>query len=141
LQLGLDIAGLAPVIGELADAVNALLSLFRGDYIGATFSSAAMLPVGGQAATAAKLGRQAAKGTTKIDDAAKAVEDFLGGQGKIIKNADGDTILMRGDKKIRFDIKDPHGDKPHFQLELQTPSGKWKDAGPDHRYYFKEDGK
>ncbi len=83
----------------------------------------------------------AAKGTTKIDNAAKAVEDFLGGEGKIIKNADGDTILMRGDKKVRFDIKDPHGDKPHFHLEQQTPNGKWKDAGPDHRYYFKEDGK
>lgn len=81
----------------------------------------------------------AAKTTPKIDNAAKAVEDFLGGQGKIIKNADGDTILMRGDKKIRFDIKDPHGDKPHFHLEQQTPSGKWKDAGPEHRYYFKEE--
>jgi RHS repeat-associated protein len=66
----------------------------------------------------------AAKGANKFDDAAKAVEDFLGGQGKIIKNADGDTILMRGDKKICFDIKDPHGDKPHFHLEQQTPSGK-----------------
>ena len=81
----------------------------------------------------------AAKGTPKIDNAAKAIEDFLGGQGKIIKNADGDTILMHGDKKIRFDIKDPHGDKPHFHLEQQTPSGKWKDAGPKHRYYFKEE--
>jgi uncharacterized protein involved in high-affinity Fe2+ transport len=47
---------------------------------------------------------------------------------------------MRGDKKIRFDIKDPHGDKPHFHLEQQTPGGKWKDAGPEHRYYFKEGG-
>lgn len=82
----------------------------------------------------------AARGTPKLDNAANAVEDFLGGPGKIIKNSDGDTILMRGDKKIRFDIKDPHGDKPHFHLEKQTPSGKWKDAGPEHRYYFKEDG-
>jgi endonuclease YncB( thermonuclease family) len=82
----------------------------------------------------------AAKTPPKIDNAVNAVEDFLGGQGKIIKNADGDTILMHGDKKIRFDVKDPHGDKPHFHLEKQTPSGKWKDAGPEHRYYFKEDG-
>jgi hypothetical protein len=82
----------------------------------------------------------APRATPKLNNAANAVEDFLGGQGKIIKNADGDTILMRGDKKIRFDIKDPHGDKPHFHLEQQTPGGKWKDAGPEHRYYFKEDG-
>jgi len=82
----------------------------------------------------------AAKTAPNLNNTVYAVEDFLGGQGKIIKNADGDTILMRGDKKIRFDIKDPHGDKPHFHLEQQTPSGKWKDAGPEHRYYFKEDG-
>jgi hypothetical protein len=88
---------------------------------------------------AGKAARKAANGATKIDNAAKAIEDFLGGEGKIIKNADGDTILMRGDKKIRFDINDPHGDNPHFHLEQQTPSGKWKDAGPDHRYYFKEE--
>lgn len=80
----------------------------------------------------------AAKGAPKIGNAVNAVEDFLGGQGKIIRNADGDTILMRGDKKIRFDIQDPHGDKPHFHLEQQTPGGKWKDAGPEHRYYFSE---
>jgi RHS repeat-associated protein len=84
--------------------------------------------------------RNAARVTPKLDNAANAVEDFLGGPGKIIKNADGDTILMRGDKKIRFDIKDPHGDKPHFHLEQQTPGGKWKDAEPEHRYYFKEGG-
>ena len=90
----------------------------------------------------AEIGRSplAAKTAPKLDNAAGAVEDFLGGPGKIIKNADGDTILMRGDKKIRFDIKDPHGDNPHFHLEQQTPSGKWKDAGSEHRYYFKEDG-
>lgn len=80
----------------------------------------------------------AAQTTPKIGNAVNAVEDFLGGQGKIIRNADGDTILMRGDKKIRFDIKDPHGDKPHFHLEQQTSSGKWKNAGPEHRYYFPE---
>jgi len=87
----------------------------------------------------AKIGRTlAAKSATKVDNAAKAVEDFLGGEGKIIKNADGDAILMKGDKKIRFDVNDPHGDAPHFHLEQQTPSGKWKDAGPEHRYYFEE---
>jgi RHS repeat-associated protein len=76
----------------------------------------------------------------KLNKAITAIEDFLGGGGRIIKNSDGDTILMRGDKKIRFDVKDPHGDDPHFHVEQQTPSGKWQDAGPDHRYYFQEDG-
>jgi hypothetical protein len=59
--------------------------------------------------------------------------------GKVITNADGDMILMRGNKKIRFDVKDPHGDKPHFHLEKQSPNGKWTDAAPEHRYYFTEE--
>lgn len=75
----------------------------------------------------------------KIDNAAKAIEEFLGGKGKVITNADGDMVLMRGDKKIRFDIKGSHGDKPHFHLEKKNPKGKWTDAGPEHRYYFMEE--
>lgn len=53
----------------------------------------------------------------KIDNAVRAIEDFLGGKGKIITNADDDMILMRGNKKVRFDIMDPHGDKSHFHME------------------------
>ena len=74
-------------------------------------------------------GLLAAEATTKIDTAAKALEDFLGGEGRIIRNADGDTILMRGDKKIRFDINDPHGDNPHFHLERNRPVKPWGARG------------
>lgn len=69
----------------------------------------------------------------------KAIEDFLGGKGKIITNANGDMILMKDNRKIRFDIMGSHGDKPHFHLEKKTSNGKWIDASPKHRYYFKED--
>lgn len=75
----------------------------------------------------------------KVNKVVKAVEDFLGGKGKVITNADGDMILMRGDKKIRFDIKDPHGDRPHFHVQQQNSSGKWIDVGSEHRYYFTEE--
>ena len=78
-------------------------------------------------------------GLQKIDNTIKSIEEFLGGKGKIITNADGDMILMRGDKKIRFDIKDPHGEKPHFHLENRNLKGKWIDTGPKHRYYFTEE--
>ncbi len=108
----------------------------NGDCSGSEFSWAA---IGTAVDVAGGAEFKAAKGATKIEDAAKAVEEFLGGQGKIIRNADGDAILMNGDKKIRFDINDPHGDKPHFHLENQTPSGRWKDAGSAHRYYFKDE--
>lgn len=38
VQAGLDIAGLVPGVGEIADGVNALISLGRGDVAGATLS-------------------------------------------------------------------------------------------------------
>jgi RHS repeat-associated protein len=78
----------------------------------------------------------AAATVPKFANTLNLIEEFLGGEGKIITNGDGDTILMRGDKKIRFDIKDPHGDDPHFHLEQQTPTGKWTDASGQHRHYF-----
>jgi len=61
LQLGLDIVGLVPGLGEIADGANALIYLARGDYANAALSAAAMIPIGGQAATATKLGIKAAK--------------------------------------------------------------------------------
>jgi hypothetical protein len=74
----------------------------------------------------------------KVDSAIKAIENFLGGKGKIIINADGDIIVMKGNRKVRFDVRHPHGDKPHFHLEQKMPSGKWVDVGSEHRFYFRE---
>lgn len=63
-QLALDAVGLIPVVGEVADGANALVSLARGDYAGAALSAAAMIPFAGWGATGAKLGRKGAKALT-----------------------------------------------------------------------------
>jgi RHS repeat-associated protein len=75
----------------------------------------------------------------KLNHTVKAIEGFLEGKGQIITNTDGDMILIKGNKKIRFDIKDPHGDLPHFHLEKMNANGKWVNAGFEHRYYFMEE--
>ena len=49
VQAGLDVAGLVPGVGEIADGVNALISLVRGDVAGATLSATSMLPIVGDA--------------------------------------------------------------------------------------------
>jgi len=59
VQTGLDIFGMIPVIGELADFANAGLSFARGDYAGAALSIAAMVPFVGNAATGLKYIRKA----------------------------------------------------------------------------------
>lgn len=74
----------------------------------------------------------------KLQNIIKMIDEYLGRKGKIITNSDGEMILIRGDRKIRFDVKDPHGDKPHFHLEKKNAKGKWIDAGSEHRYYFDE---
>ena len=60
-QTGLDVAGLVPVFGEIADGLNALIYLARGDYLNAGLSAAAMVPFAGWAATGGKLGVKGAK--------------------------------------------------------------------------------
>lgn len=75
---------------------------------------------------------------SNINRAAKAIEEYLGGPGKFIRNKHGDTIIIRGNKKVRFDINNPGKDKPHFQFEHQTKNGTWRSTGKQHRYYFKE---
>jgi RHS repeat-associated protein len=96
--------------------------------------SAATIPFGGEGFGIEAIG--GASNLSKIEQIANDIIDYLGGSGRVIKNSDGDAIIMNDSQKIRFDINDPHGDAPHFHIEEQNPSGKWQDAGPDHRYYF-----
>lgn len=57
LQFGLDLVGLVPVFGEVADGLNGAISLARGDTTGALLSFGAMVPLAGWAATGGKLVR------------------------------------------------------------------------------------
>lgn len=66
VHTGLDIIGMIPVVGEIADGANAVIYAAEGDYTNAALSAAAMLPVGGQAATAAKLANRAVKAGKKV---------------------------------------------------------------------------
>jgi len=60
IHTGLDVIGLIPVAGELADGANALIYLAEGDTVNAAISAAAMVPGAGMAATGAKIGKKAA---------------------------------------------------------------------------------
>jgi RHS repeat-associated protein len=57
-QTILDLAGLIPVYGEVADIANAMLYAAQGDILNAGVSAFALFPVGGQAFTGARLFRQ-----------------------------------------------------------------------------------
>ena len=59
IHLLLDVAGMFPVIGEFADATNAVLYLSKGQYVNAALSGAAMVPFAGNFVTGGKLGVKA----------------------------------------------------------------------------------
>ncbi|WP_427138636.1 T7SS effector LXG polymorphic toxin [Psychrobacillus psychrodurans] len=91
LQFGLDIAGLIPVVGEIADGANGLIYTARGDALNATLSFSAMIPVVGMASTGGKLAVKGSKAIEEAQDASKAVDNVNDGakgieKGKNIKD-------------------------------------------------------
>jgi len=69
VQGGLDVVGLVPGIGEIADGANALIYLGRGDYTNAGLSAAAMIPFAGAAFTGTKIANKAIRYSKLADKA------------------------------------------------------------------------
>ncbi|TQR19178.1 T7SS effector LXG polymorphic toxin [Psychrobacillus vulpis] len=57
-QTGLDLAGLIPGVGEIADGVNGIIYSFRGDATNAALSFGAMIPFLGWASTGGKFAKK-----------------------------------------------------------------------------------
>jgi len=93
-QITLDVVGLIPGVGEIADLANAGISLARGDYVGAALSATAAIPFAGWAATGAKATRKVAKAVDGVaggSKAAKAVKTAVkvtgAAAGRMVKSA------------------------------------------------------
>ena len=69
VQLGLDVAGMTPVVGTGADILNTVISLARGNKGEAAMSALASLPFIGQGFGGAKI---ATKGAKALDDIPKS---------------------------------------------------------------------
>ena len=89
VQLGLDVVGLIPVFGEIADLANAGVSAARGDYVGAGLSLLSAIPFVGYAGTAGKATRY---GTTMVEASGKKT----GGKTKGKKKIDPCAALQDG---------------------------------------------
>ncbi|MGH3694713.1 MAG: DUF6531 domain-containing protein [Pseudonocardiaceae bacterium] len=84
----LDVIGLIPVVGEVADGINAAWYTAEGDYTMAALSAAAMIPLAGWGATGAKVGIKGTKALKGADEAADV--------GKTLKGADDIVDLYHG---------------------------------------------
>jgi RHS repeat-associated protein len=70
----LDVAGLVPGVGEVADLANAAWYAAEGDYANAALSAASAIPFAGYAASAVKGAKYAAKGFDAAQSAAKGAD-------------------------------------------------------------------
>jgi hypothetical protein len=92
VQVGLDGVGLIPAVGEIADGLNALISLGRGDYVGAGLSAAAMIPFIGWGSTGAKWART---GLEYSDEAAAALRGSDEAAAVLRQSDEADALLRR----------------------------------------------
>ncbi|MBQ2802104.1 MAG: hypothetical protein IJF03_12060 [Lachnospiraceae bacterium] len=144
LQLGLDILGFIPGIGDALDLVNAGISLARGDYFGAASSLVSAIPgVGsfiGGGMKAVKAGTKAAKAISKISKAVskatkiiRKAEEFYNALNsiasilRVVKDADVYLELAKDIFSGKFDITNPKDADRLMQVaQLASPFVKTK---------------
>ena len=67
-QTALDVIGLIPVAGEIADVISGTISLARGNYADAAMSFASAIPIVGSFIGGAKIVKKAVKIVDKLED-------------------------------------------------------------------------
>ncbi|GAB7038305.1 MULTISPECIES: hypothetical protein [Catenuloplanes] len=75
----LDVVGLVPGVGEVADLANAAWYAAEGDYGNAALSAASAVPFAGYAASAVKGAKYAAKGADAAQGAARSADTARSG--------------------------------------------------------------
>lgn len=111
------------MFGEVADGINAIIYLSQGDYLNAGLSGAAMLPIGGQFATAGKFANKAFD-LSKSKTALKQVHDILGGS--LPKGKPGKFgSPQRGTPRKGYRLDPPHPNRPKGHPESYPHINYW----------------
>src|SRR5207237_521804 len=108
VHLGLDVLGFIPVIGEVANGLNALVYLAQGDWTNAALSAVALIPVAGDAALVARMGArglriaedvaQAERVASDVTTAARDVRAIEEGAQALRAAEDGSAVVRAGDE-------------------------------------------
>ena len=110
VQVLLDVGGLVPVAGEPLDAINGVISLARGDNLGAALSFASMFPIVGD--LIGKGGKIARFLASKTDDVMAAAPSTIVGRRGAFRGAKRDTGIptsQQPDSVIRTPLTDRNG--------------------------------
>lgn len=137
-QMALDIAGLIDPT-PISDGLNAVISIGRGDVLGAVTSGVSMVPYAGDLAKAGKLGRYAETMANAVDlartnaafaQAARPVLDKLRG---VLDGVPIDKLpapLREPLQKLKNGVDDFFASRPDAAAPA-TPPGAAKPTGPD----------
>ncbi|WP_339439641.1 polymorphic toxin type 15 domain-containing protein [Pseudomonas sp. EA_15y_Pfl1_P104] len=124
IQLGLDVFGLIPVVGEVADIASGIISLARGDYVGAGLSLLSAIPFVGYAGTAGKATRYGAKmaeasgkaGKEVVDKATKAAAEKKARDAAARKQEQGARITPKKLRRVEPKCFDPRNSKRYKKM-------------------------
>lgn len=97
VQIGLDVVGLIPGAGEVADLANAGISALRGDFVGAGISLFAAIPFVGWLGTGAKAAKYADEAVEVAQAATKHADEVAGAGAKQADEA-AETGAKQGDE-------------------------------------------
>ncbi|MBF8670790.1 hypothetical protein IR012_14860 [Pseudomonas putida] len=136
VQLGLDIVGLIPVVGEIADIANAGISLARGDYAGAALSLVSAIPFAGYVGTAGKIVQHATKTTAEASAKAskevakapsKATKATAEGGGKVLqKKLEPGTLEHKADRWQKYQGRGGKKDYNRWSKQYDTNMRNYK---------------
>jgi hypothetical protein len=124
----LDVVGFIPGIGEIADGINGVISLARGDYVGAALSFTSMIPIVGDAI--GKGGKAARFIANKVDDVVatgKWIKCKVTGTGcfvagtKVWVSATADNTSAVGLKRISSLVSSHEEQTEFVQTALMQP--------------------
>ena len=116
VQLALDVVGLIPGLGEIADGANALISLARGNYVDAGLSAAAMIPFVGWGAAGVKIGKNVKKLLKNSDEIIEHVDEAAE---LVTKQGDEIPIPKSGDEAASIVDDTPSSPKNN---DVDTPA-------------------
>lgn len=124
IHLGLDLIGLAPVVGEVADLANGVIYTIEGDGINASLSYASAIPVAGWAAAGVKF----AKKTVDVTSTSKTTLKWMVKTGDIVTFGDRSQLrkilkLAPGDIRQAHHII-PWGKSTHPAIQKAAKSNK-----------------
>jgi len=127
LQVGLDLVGLIPGFGEIADGVNGIIYLARGDKVNAALSFGAMIPFAGWAATGGKLVN---KGAGVVKSVAEGVQNVLKGPvGSVVDQVKKQVVNVK--TQIQSKVAEV---KQQLRQMVQSQQQNFALAGGDVRY-------